>query len=110
MTLSGVSFSGFSGSTPGTSSQEVLDVQGALVQLGYDLEVTGNYDASTSAAVLDFRSKWGLPVVDSIDGDVVSAIGMAGRPEYAGKFRDAQGMPVLGVAAFVGLLAWAVWG
>ncbi len=109
--LAGVSFGAFSDSYPGSSSQEVADVQGKLLQLGYSVEVTGSYDAATSAAVLDFRSKWKLPVVDAIDASVVTALGMAGRPEYNAMFHpsgdDNSG---LAVAAFIGLIAWAVWG
>ena len=106
-------FAGFGDSQPGTSSQEVLDVQGKLVQLGYTLNVTGSYDGGTSAAVLDFRQKMGLPVVDSIDASVMTAIGMAGRPEYRARFPGAGGMGMgakVGIAVGAALIAWAIWG
>jgi hypothetical protein len=84
-TLKGIQmrFSAFNGSVPGSTSQEVMDTQGKLVQLGYLLDVNGSYDAETSAAVLHFRQKWGLPIKDMIDGAFITALEMAGRPGYS---------------------------
>lgn len=85
---------------PGTSSQEVFDVQAKLRAAGYHLDQTGAYDAATSAAVLDFRSKAKLPVVDVIDDDLKDALGAFGGGSH---------MMVAGVI-FAGVLAWAIWG
>ena len=63
-------------------AQEVLSVQGRLVQLGYVLTVSGQYDSQTSRAVRAFRAKMGLPPVDRIDTALVTALEMQGRPGY----------------------------
>jgi peptidoglycan hydrolase-like protein with peptidoglycan-binding domain len=105
-------FSGFGGAVPGQSSREVLNAQGALIKLGYTLTPNGSYDASTSAAVLDFKEKMNYPLVDAIDADFATAIGMAGRPEYVGRFGGGMSTGVevalglLGVAVFYGV--WAM--
>ena len=44
-----------------------LATQRSLYELGFDVDVTGTYDAKTSAAVLEFRGAAGLPYVDQID-------------------------------------------
>jgi len=101
-------FSGFGRADPGTSSQEVLDGQGKLVQLGYTLSINGSYDAATSAAVLDFKSKMGYPVVDAMDADFATALGMAGRPEYIGRFKG-SGMSTGAMMAVAFFGSWIVW-
>ncbi|MFZ2152105.1 MAG: peptidoglycan-binding protein [Minisyncoccia bacterium] len=98
-------FAAFSDSVPGTSSAEVLDIQGRLIQLGYTLDPNGAYDSATSAAILDFREKMGIPVVDRIDGALITAFGMVGRPEYAGKFGGGMGT---GMKVALGLFGVAV--
>ncbi len=93
-------FSGFADADPGASSAEVLEIQGRLIQLGYVLNPNGSYDAATSAAILQFRELMNLPPVDRIDADLITGFGMAGRPEYIGRFPAASGVPLwLKVAA-----------
>ena len=94
-------FSAFSDAVPGSSSAEIADVQGKLVQLGYVLDVNGSYGAETSAAVLDFRAKMELPIADKIDGALITGLEMAGRPAYSARFR--HGAPPISLPVKVGI-------
>lgn len=102
-------FSGFGSAVPGESSQEVLDAQGALIKLGYVLTPNGSYDAATSAAVLDFKAKMDFAVVDAIDADFATAIGMAGRPEYVGRFGGMSTGMKVGLGLLGAAVLYAVW-
>lgn len=102
-------FSSFGDAVPGSTSQEVLDVQGRLIQLGYVLQPNGSYDAATSAAILQFRQLLNLPIVDKIDGDLITGFGMAGRPEYAAKFQQMVPGINVGIALTVGTILFITW-
>lgn len=101
-------FAAYGDALPGSSSAEVLEVQGRLIQLGYVVDPTGSYDAATSAAILQFRQLMGLPPVDRIDADLITGFGMAGRPEYVGRFPASSGITPTKV--FLGVIAlYSAW-
>lgn len=62
-----VRFARFGDFAPGQSGADVEFAQRSLVMLGFDVPITGKYEARTSAAVLEFRGASGLPYVDRID-------------------------------------------
>lgn len=52
---------------PGQSATEIELAQRGLKSIGFDVPVSGKYDAPTAAAVLEFRGAAGLPNVNQID-------------------------------------------
>jgi peptidoglycan hydrolase-like protein with peptidoglycan-binding domain len=108
-----VNFSAFHESYPNQSSQEVFATQNKLVQLGFVLDVTGSYDPATSAAVLAFRQKMSLPLVDQIDTAFVTALDMQGRPEFRAAWPGPKGGgssmgKVLAIGAGVALVGYVL--
>ena len=81
----------FGDAYPNQSSSEVHDVQVKLIQLGYPLSPSGSYDPATSRAILAFREKMKLPVVDQIDGQLITSIEMMGRPEFKSAWENQGG-------------------
>lgn len=61
---------------PGARGRDVRDLQELLADRGlYDGEVTGRYDAPTTAAVEAFQKRYGLEVNGRVEGDAVTALG-----------------------------------
>lgn len=54
-------------SLPGDRNDEVELAQRGLKSIGFDVDITGAYDAKTIGAVLEFRGATGLPYVHQID-------------------------------------------
>lgn len=58
---------------PGVSAPEVTDWQRVLKSIGFDVDLTGTYDAKTQAATLEFKGAAGLPNTPDVDDATLEA-------------------------------------
>jgi len=93
----------------GETSPEVEDWQNSLNAVGYDVNVSGVYDATTSSATRRFKSAQGLPADDAVDDAALTAM-VAKRDELEARVPgnlptiDAEPMAIVGRAP-----SWLWW-